>query len=146
MATEGSTPASGALTDIVCARIDRFQDELSWQPGESRNKLIGDIREAVRAVLILRPQSWTAEEIRKAILAETTDAMTPPFYDLANRVCKHLQFLYQPAPKTPEEPHVESSGSGTFDVRYGGKYLANFVSEIEAAHYVAALREEVRHG
>ena len=137
MATEGSTPANEALTDMVCARIDRFQDELGWQPGESRNKLIGDIREAVRAVLILRPQSWTAEEIRKAV---ANMGFGSAYSDTL------LGILQPPAPKTPEEPHVESSGSGTFDVRYGGKYLANFVSEIEAAHYVAALREEFRHG
>jgi hypothetical protein len=139
MATDGSTPANGTLTLEEWEKVRKTAPHL-------KSCTYSLAYTAVNAVLADRPQSWTVEEIRKAILAETTDAMTPPFYDLANRVCKHLQFLYQPAPKTPEEPHVESSGSGTFDVRYGGKYLANFVSEIEAAHYVAALREEFRHG
>ena len=47
-------PAARALTDEVCTRIDRFQDIAGWQAGDSRNKLIGDIREAVRYVLSRR--------------------------------------------------------------------------------------------
>ena len=29
---------------------DRHQDIVGWQPGESRNKLVGDIARAIRAV------------------------------------------------------------------------------------------------
>jgi hypothetical protein len=53
-------PQPTTLTDEVCARINRFQDLCSWGPKESRNQLIGDIREAVRGVLsrrIAQPQT-----------------------------------------------------------------------------------------
>jgi hypothetical protein len=47
-------PQPTTLTDELCARINRFQDLCSWGPKESRNQLIGDIREAVRGVLSRR--------------------------------------------------------------------------------------------
>ena len=36
-----------AINDAVVA-IDRFQDIYGWQPGESRNRLVCEIRDRVR--------------------------------------------------------------------------------------------------
>ncbi len=43
--------ANNQVQDRVLGAINRFQDMVSWQPGESRNELVVEIREAARKAL-----------------------------------------------------------------------------------------------
>lgn len=46
------TAAASVLLDEITTIIDSFQDIIGWQPGESRNALVCEIRDKVRARLL----------------------------------------------------------------------------------------------